>query len=224
LPPRGNKLATVDGAWETNVNGVGLMRVQTKPEPSQPREPVCSAAHTAAILMVLNGLVLASATAMAQTLDHGALPSSPANTAASPTPKGAVEAFENWVQQGGVWMQQGVANMGAGFGAIVGVVGGQTNQAARDAAEAARHAATSVSKLPNAGIAGGHERCVIAPNGAPDCRIAAETMCRAKGYAGGASVDFVTVENCPPPYRTSRREAPEGVCTMEHFVTKALCQ
>lgn len=121
-------------------------------------------------------------------------------------------------------MQRGVANMGAGFGAIVGVVGGQANQAARDAADAARNAATRVSKLPKTGITGGHERCVIAPNGAPDCRIAAETICRAKGYASGTSVDFVTVENCPPPYRTSRRDAPEGVCTMEHFVTKALCQ
>jgi hypothetical protein len=128
------------------------------------------------------------------------------------------------MQQGGELMQQGVTSMGAGFGQIAGAIGGQANQATKDAADAARNAAASVSKLPNTGITAGSERCVIAPNGAPDCGVAAETLCRAKGYAGGRSVDFITVENCPPPWRASRRNAPEGVCTMEHYVTKALCQ
>jgi hypothetical protein len=126
-----------------------------------------------------------------------------------------------WMQQSGQLMQQGVTNLGAGFGQVVGAIGGQANQATKDAA---RNAAASVSKLPNTGVTAGSERCVPAPNGAPDCRGAAETLCRAKGYAGGTSVDFITVENCPPPWRTSRRNAPEGVCTMEHYVTKALCQ
>jgi hypothetical protein len=117
-------------------------------------------------------------------------------------------------------MQQGVANMGTGLSEMVGAIGGQANQASRNAADAA----ASVARIPNTTITGGHERCVIAPNGAPDCSAAAETLCRTKGFAMGASVDFLTVENCPPPYRTSRRDAPEGVCTMEHYVTKALCR
>jgi hypothetical protein len=200
------------------------MRIQAKPKGAKTREPAGIAARTGAILLTLNILALASATSLAQTPGQEAPPSSPADTVAPPPPPGAAETFRNWLWQNGAWMQQGVANMGAGFGAIVGVVGGQANRAAKDAADAARDAATSVSKLPKTGITGGHERCVIAPNGAPDCRIAAETMCRAKGYASGASVDFVTIETCPPPYRTSRRDAPEGVCTKEHFVTKALCQ
>jgi hypothetical protein len=154
------------------------------------------------IAAILLTLVWASTIAMAQT------PSSDAPPAAAPAPSiGAV----------GTWVQQGVTNMGAGFNAMVGAVGGQANQTAKDAA-------AGVSRLPNTGITSGNERCVIAPNGAPDCRLAAETLCRSKGYAGGASVDSITVENCPPRYRTTRREAPEGVCTMEHFVTKALCQ
>ena len=193
------------------------MRLQTEPERAQPREPICIAICTRAVLLTLSVLSLASATAMAQTPGQEAPLPSPANTAAAPPAKGTVDNL-------GKWVEQGVANMGAGFGAIVGAVGGQANQAARDAADAARNAATSVTRLPSSGITGGHESCAIAPNGAPDCRIAAESMCRAKGYGSGTSVDFVTVENCPPPYRTSRRNAPEGVCTMEHFVTKALCQ
>ena len=184
------------------------MQIQAKPEVAESREPVGVAVRTGAILLVLNVFALASATTMAQTPGQEAPPSSPADTTAPP-PSGAVDTFRNW-------MQQGANNMGV----IVGVIGGQANRAARDAAEAA----ASVSKLPKTAIIGGHERCIIAPNGAPDCRIAAETICRAKDYASGTSVDFVTVENCPPQYRRSRREAPEGACAMEHFVTKALCQ
>jgi hypothetical protein len=156
--------------------------------------------------------------------DQEAPSSPPTDTAAQPAAPGAATTFGTWMQQSGQRMQQGVADMGAGFGEIVGAIGGQANRTTKDAADAARSAATSVSKLPQTSVITGNERCVIAPNGAPDCRGAAATLCRAKGYVGGSSVDFVTVENCPPPYRTQRRDAPEGVCTKEHYVTKALCQ
>lgn len=124
---------------------------------------------------------------------------------------------QQFMQQSNQFMQQGVATMGAGFGQMVGGTG--------DAAEAARSAATTITKLPMAGIRSGHERCGIAPNGAPDCVVAAQALCRAKGLAGGTSIDFITVENCPPQYRTARRDdIPAGVCTTEHYVTQALCQ
>jgi hypothetical protein len=143
-------------------------------------------------------------------------------------PQGFIGTFGNW-------MQQGVSNMGAGLGAMVGVVGDQAGHAAKGAADAAstvakgaadvaRDTASSVTKLPATGVIRGRERCALAPNGAPDCRIAADALCRAKGYNGGTSVDFETAEKCPPPYRVSSRNTPEGVCTFEHFVTSALCQ
>src|SRR5262249_29596921 len=106
----------------------------------------------------------------------------------------------------------------AGFGAMVGAVGGQASQAAKGAADAARNAAANVTKLPVTSITAGRERCMVAPNGAPDCGVAAEALCRAKGYVGGTSVDFETVEKCPPRRRVSGRDVrdvPEGVCTME---------
>jgi hypothetical protein len=163
-----------------------------------------------------------------------ATPNAPAPPNVSTTPNatppsgGFIDAFGNW-------MQQGVSNMGAGFGAMVGAVGGQANQAAKGAADAAstvakgaadvaRDTAAGVTKLPVAGVTSGRERCILAPNGAPDCRVAAETLCRAKGYNAGTSVDFETEEKWPPPYRVSSRNTPEGVCTMEHYVTRALCQ
>jgi hypothetical protein len=135
----------------------------------------------------------------------------------------------------GNWVQQGVANMGAGFGTMMGAIRGGAGQAAKNAADAAstaadtapgiaRDTATTVTRLPATGIIGGRERCAPAPNGAPDCRVAAEALCRSKGYNSGTSVDFETAEKCPPPYRLSGRNTPDGICTMEHFITRALCQ
>jgi hypothetical protein len=195
------------------------MRIETKPAQAQWCEPGCSTIglRVAVSLLAFNVFAFAGVTATAQTPNPEAPSSAPANTPAPSEPQGVFDAFGNWVQQG-------VANVGAGFGAMVGTVGGQAGQAAKEAADAARNAATSVTKLPVTGLTGGRERCLRAPNGAPDCRVAAEALCRAKGYVGGTSVDFETVEQCPPPYRVSRRDAPEGICTTEHFVTKALCQ
>jgi hypothetical protein len=156
--------------------------------------------------------------------EHATQDTSSSPPADATVPASSVTTFGNWMQQSGEMMQRGVANMGAGFGEMVGAIGGQANRATQDAADAARSAATSVSRLPKTGVTTGNERCAVAPNGAPDCRGAAATLCRMKGYAGGSSVDSVTVENCPPPWRTSPRSAPEGACTMEHYVTKALCQ
>lgn len=194
------------------------MRTETKPEQAQWRglERATTAIGAAAGLLVFTILAFACATAAAQTAGLTSPSPLPPDTPPPSKPPGVFDALGNWVQQG-------VANMGAGFGAMVGTVGGQASQAAKEAADAARNAATTV-KLPVAGVTGGRERCMIAPNGAPDCRAAAEALCRAKGYVGGSSVDFETVEKCPPPYRVSRRDAPQRVCTMEHFVTKALCQ
>ena len=168
-------------------------------------------------VVALSAFAFTCAAVMAQTPSPDAPSSAPATTPAPSEPQGFFDAFGNWVQQG-------VANAGAGFGAMVGAVGGQAGEAAKGAADAARSAATSMTKLPVSGITGGRERCLLAPNGAPDCGGAAASLCRAKGYAGGSSVDFETVEKCPPSYRRAGRNAPEGVCTTEHFVTKALCQ
>src|SRR5262249_57969981 len=123
--------------------------------------------------------------AMAQPAGPDAPSSAPTGAPAPSEPQGFFDAFGNWVQQG-------VANAGAGFGAVVGAVGGQAGQAAKGAADAARNAATSMTKLPVSGITGGRERCMLAPNGAPDCGVAVETLCRANGYVRGTSVDFLT--------------------------------
>ncbi len=149
---------------------------------------------------------------------------------ASPAPEnpGIVGAF-------GTWMQQGVTTMSSGFDAMAKGAADAASTMAKGAADVATGAATvakdaagvavdGVVKLPVSGFASGHEPCTLAANGAPDCRGAAENLCRTRGFATGTSVDYVTSEKCPPAYRLSSRERPEGICPMEHFVTRAMCR
>jgi hypothetical protein len=141
-------------------------------------------------------------------------PTNPAPGNPAPENPGFVGAF-------GTWMQQGVTSMSSGLakGAADAAAG-----AATVAKDAAGVAVDGVTKLPVSGFASGHEQRTLAANGAPDCRAAAEDLCRTHGFATGTSVDYVTSERCPPAYRLSSRERPEGMCPMEHFVTRAMCR
>jgi hypothetical protein len=69
----------------------------------------------------------------------------------------------------------------------------------------------------------GHEKCKNAPNGAPDCVAAANTMCKAQGFDSGKSVDMTTHEVCPPKVLLSGRSS-GSECRNETFVSRVLCQ
>jgi hypothetical protein len=95
--------------------------------------------------------------------------------------------------------------------------------AAKTTVEGARDAATAVVRIPSARGVSGHEKCQPAPNGAPDCVAAANTMCKAKGFDSGKSLDMTTAEVCPPKvYMSGRSTGPE--CSTETFVSRAICQ
>jgi hypothetical protein len=189
------------------------------------RSPTEIAAGVAASVFLLAGI------AAAQTISAPLVPpSDPPVVAPAPAPPPATEG-PGLAGVFGTWLQQGMTSMGNGFDAMMGAAKGAANAAssvAKGAADAAKGAADvavdGVAKLPVAGVASGREQCAIAGNGAPDCQAAAGALCRARGYGTGASVDFVTAEKCQPPYRTSGRDTPEGACTLEHFVTRALCK
>ena len=92
----------------------------------------------------------------------------------------------------------------------------------KNAADATKSAVDAVAKLPVARIMEGREKCVVAPNGAPDCLAAAEMLCRKQGFASGKSMDFTSAEECPPKVllgQTSRAE-----CTSVTFINRAMCQ
>jgi hypothetical protein len=69
----------------------------------------------------------------------------------------------------------------------------------------------------------GHERCTVAPNGAPDCLAAAETLCRKHGFASGKSIDFTSAEECPARVLLAGRRS-GAECTTVTFISRAMCQ
>jgi len=99
-----------------------------------------------------------------------------------------------------------------------------TRQAVTSAATATKDAATAIVRLPATGVVEAHERCAVAPNGAPDCQLAAINACRAKGYAKGQPLDIRSSQICPPRVVLSGREPEEGECRDETVVLRALCQ
>jgi len=91
------------------------------------------------------------------------------------------------------------------------------------AAGAAKGAADAVTRPLTTRFANGRERCTVAPNGAPDCRAAAEHLCKTAGYGAGSSVDMQSAEKCPARVYLEGRKSPSD-CSMEHYVTRAMCQ
>ena len=90
----------------------------------------------------------------------------------------------------------------------------------KGAADATVNAMGAVAKLPTARMMSGRERCIAAPNGAPDCVSAAEALCRKHGFTSGKSMDFTSAEECP--VRTLLGQSNE--CTTVTFISRAMCQ
>ena len=166
-------------------------------------------------------------------------PAVPAAPAPEQQPAATPEQQPGWFDTLGHWFDESVTNMNKGWDNVnkglkstIGAVGGQASDTTKSAAEAASNMAKGAAKgaADAAGAVGrlrlvsGQSLCEIAPNGAPDCRGAAESLCKAAGFTSGSSVDYVTSEKCPSEaYLAGRRPAP-GECTTEHTVTRALCQ
>ena len=91
------------------------------------------------------------------------------------------------------------------------------------AADITRDAMGAVAKLPMSRIVQGRERCLTAPNGAPDCLAAAESLCRKQGFTTGKSVDFTSAESCPVRTYLGGKQT-ENECTTVTFISRAMCQ
>ena len=129
------------------------------------------------------------------------------------TRPGFIDAF-------GHWIQGSVSDWNSGVNDVT--------DAAKDAANAAgavtRDTAGAVARLPGTRVISERATCPTAPNGAPDCRIAAETICKRHGFGSGSSIDFQTAEKCPPIALNRPNGEPPPPCVLESYVTRALCQ
>jgi hypothetical protein len=133
--------------------------------------------------------------------------------AASAPAGGFIDAF-------GRFIQDSVGNWNSGIKGTADVAKG-----AADAATAVtRDTADAMVRLPAARFVNGREVCPVAPNGAPDCRVAAEAICKAHGFASGSSADFQTYQKCPPIAFNRPNGEPPPPCVIESAVTRAFCQ
>lgn len=77
-----------------------------------------------------------------------------------------------------------------------------------------------IAPLPSQAMVGGRALCPLAANGAPDCKAAAEQLCRENGYRDGSGVDIESTRKCSAKAYFSGHAA----CRTENFVTRAICQ
>jgi len=70
----------------------------------------------------------------------------------------------------------------------------------------------------------GRAACVVATNGAPDCKAGADRLCQSKGYKEGKSLDTDAAEKCSPKVFLPGRKREPGDCKTENYVIRALCQ
>jgi hypothetical protein len=70
----------------------------------------------------------------------------------------------------------------------------------------------------------GRAACLVAANGAPDCKAGADRLCQSKGYKEGKSLDTDAAEKCSPKVYLPGYKRQSGDCKTENYVTRALCQ
>jgi hypothetical protein len=136
-----------------------------------------------------------------------------------PNRPGFIDAF-------GHWIGSSVNNWNSGLKGAADVAkdaAGAANDAAKDAGSVVTDTAGAVARIPATRVIAQRTICPVAPNGAPDCRVAADTVCKAHGFASGSSVDFQTVENCPP-VALNRPDNEPQTCVIESYVTRSLCR
>jgi hypothetical protein len=77
-----------------------------------------------------------------------------------------------------------------------------------------------IAPLSGQSMVNGRTICPAAANGAPDCKTAADQLCKEKGYGEGRGVDIESTQKCSAKsYFTG-----QGACRTENFVTRAVCQ
>ncbi|MEH2539810.1 hypothetical protein V1278_007171 [Bradyrhizobium sp. AZCC 1577] len=89
----------------------------------------------------------------------------------------------------------------------------------------AKGAGDSLSNIARPSVmVSGRAACLVAANGAPDCKAGADRLCQSKGYKEGKSLDTDAAEKCSPKVFLPGYKRQSGDCKTENYVTRALCQ
>lgn len=177
-----------------------------------------------AVLLILMMFAAAGQEAGRQDATRPAQPVAPASSVPdSPTPPAQAPAPRNETGFFGAinrWIDKSSAEFNAGLNDIRNKI----NDFSERSSKAAKAASDAMTKFPSARMVEGRERCLPAPNGSPDCRTAAESICKSKGFKTGNSIDTQSAQKCPARIWLSGRLPAEGECAVETFVTRAACQ
>jgi hypothetical protein len=87
-----------------------------------------------------------------------------------------------------------------------------------------KDAADALSRLTKPPGVTGRVVCPVSANGAPDCKAAADKLCRDKGFKEGKSVDTDSAESCSAMALIPGRQRKPGDCRTNNYVTRAICQ
>jgi hypothetical protein len=137
---------------------------------------------------------------------------------ATPAPEVGPNNRSGFVDAFGRWMQEGREKFDAHMKGAREALGEFHNKAQSNAKEAAG-ALTGATKVID-----GRARCDVAQNGAPDCAVAANSVCTGKGFQAGKSVATQTEQKCSARVWLSGRTPSAGDCKLETYVTRAVCQ
>ena len=85
-------------------------------------------------------------------------------------------------------------------------------------------AADALSRLARSPGVKGRVVCPTAPNGAPDCKAAADKLCQGNGFKEGNSLDVDTTRNCSARSLLLGGKPDERECRTETWVTRAVCR
>jgi hypothetical protein len=161
-------------------------------------------------------LLFAIASAPAQDAQTQIPPSDPPPEAQAPSPNyqpGFIDAVGRWLEQGAAKFKSDMQGAQENLDKL----GGQARDAAKDVTG-------GLLALPGARVVSGRVRCEPAPNGAPDCLAAANSVCQGKGFQSGRSLDTQSEQKCPARLLLQGRAPNDTDCRTEMFVTRAVCQ
>jgi hypothetical protein len=162
------------------------------------------------------GACLLFAVASVPAQDAQTPPADPPPEAQAPSPSyqpGFIDAVGRWLEQGAAKFKSDMQGAQENLDKL----GSQTRDAAKDVTG-------GLLALPGARVVSGRVRCEPAPNGAPDCLAAANSVCQGKGFQSGRSLDTQSEQKCPARLLLQGRAPNDTDCRTEMFVTRAVCQ
>ena len=91
--------------------------------------------------------------------------------------------------------------------------------------DAMKGAGDALSRLTRTGaMVSGRTMCPAGVDGTPDCKIAADQLCKTKGFGEGKSLNTDSSEKCSAKVLIPGRQRKPDDCRTDTFVTTALCQ